>query len=140
MSKFASLALPVDELTSRVEISDLSGAPLLDADGQQSYVEVRHPDCSAMTDLARKVGNRILARRGPTRRMMHDLESEELEKLVALTVGWHIVALNGEVVDEPFSAAAAKELYSLEGWKWLRRQVEAHLSDQANFTQPLSRN
>lgn len=141
MSKFAEHALAVDDITSRMEVmNDSTGSPLVDENGDPSWIELRPLDSEPVRKHDRKVGDRRLAtaQRGLQTLTSAQLDRETAERLAAATVAWHVVDLNGKFVDEPFATAAAVELYSLPGWSWLRRQVERHLSSQANFTQPRS--
>lgn len=61
-----------------------------------------------------------------------DSEAEELDDLVACTLGWSGCAT-------PYSAAAARELYADPRRRWLRAQVKAALDERELFTQSSAR-
>lgn len=56
-----------------------------------------------------------------------DDEADELEELVACTLGWR-----GAV--QPYSPAAARQLYADPKRRWLRDQVKAALEERELFT------
>lgn len=58
------------------------------------------------------------------------LASDSLEELVACTVGWTGLSLDGEEPLE-FSADNARMVY--EQWSWIKEQAQAFVNDRANF-------
>jgi hypothetical protein len=58
-----------------------------------------------------------------------DLESEALDLLTALTIGWNGISANKEPF--PFSVENARKLY--ERLPWLREEVDRFVGNRANF-------
>ncbi len=58
-----------------------------------------------------------------------EIENDDLEQLVAVTVAWSGVGLDGS--DLPYSADNARKLY--KRLPWLREQAGAFVTDRANF-------
>lgn len=82
-------------------------------------------------DIANR--NRRLARQQqgrPGRVSVQELESDNLEILVAVTIGWSGLSIDddGEL---PFSPDNARALYTK--LPWLREQAQAFVLDRANF-------
>ncbi len=68
------------------------------------------------------------------RKEAFDLDADEregLELLVARTLGWEGLVCGG--VEVPFTAEAAREIYSTAGMGWLKRQLIAAMGDEARF-------
>jgi hypothetical protein len=78
--------------------------------------------------------DRRLRMKGNQKFSAADLEAERAEFLAELTTGWLIVTPDGDVIEDACTPQSARELYSDNGWLWLRDQVEAGLGDRANFT------
>jgi len=71
----------------------------------------------------------LKARRGRNSALSaEELDAGELNKLVAITLGWEHVNYDGE---ETFSSSVIRKMYVAE--PWLRRQVQRHIADDANF-------
>lgn len=66
-----------------------------------------------------------------------DLVERQTEMLVACTLGWRNLAIDGEPVT--WSEAAARRLYEEPRFEWVRGQVTAALNDIANFIPGSSR-
>jgi hypothetical protein len=62
-----------------------------------------------------------------------DDEADEVDFLVASTLGWSGLRSAGEEL--PFSAAAARQLYLNPKRRWLREQVKAALDEKDRFIQ-----
>ncbi|MFO0271362.1 MAG: hypothetical protein ACK53W_12610 [Gemmatimonadota bacterium] len=58
-----------------------------------------------------------------------DIEAEALDLLVAVTLGWTGIDLDGKPL--PYSAANAKTLYTR--CPWMREQADVFVGDRANF-------
>ena len=60
-----------------------------------------------------------------------DDEQDQIEMLVACTLGWE--GLTDKGVTVPFTPAAAQSLYSREGLGWLRSQLLTALGERERF-------
>lgn len=143
MSKIAEHALPVDDVVSRLELqNEVTAEPLVDENGQVGWIDLRSPDSEPGRKHDALYGDRRLQQIHNNRAVPYttgQLDRQNAEKLASLTVGWHLVDALGRHVDEPYSHAAAVELYSLPGYEWLKLQVEKHLKNTANFIKASSR-
>jgi hypothetical protein len=134
--KFSGRGLAV-EVPTRVKIlHPVTGQPMVAVIGEQThecYVEGYSTDSRAAAAFQAGATDRATARRG-RRATPAEMDAEFVDLLVALTTGWCLVSPEGDLIDEPFSAGAARELYGLPEWKFLREQVVAGLGDRGNFT------
>lgn len=71
-----------------------------------------------------------MARRGKNS-SAEDIETEEVDLLVAGTAGWKGIIFGGKVLE--FNAANARMLYSDTGLAWLSAQVNEGMAQRANF-------
>lgn len=62
------------------------------------------------------------------------LEAETVDKLVALTSGWHFRRRNGDLI--PFSQENARNLYGSGAATYIREQVEGFINERTNFDKP----
>lgn len=140
MSKFAALQLEVDK-PSRMEVLDpRTNQPYRakDGSGRTAYVDVYSSDSNIARKHNMAIQRRRIAMRGRVKITPEELEAEAVELLVALTAGWLLIAPNGEVIDLPFTAENAREVYSDRSMLWLRNAVDEFSSDRANFSQASS--
>lgn len=63
---------------------------------------------------------------------LEEQESDELEEIVASTLGWREL-LDDEGNPIPYSADAARKLYEDREYTWIREQVKEFLGQRANF-------
>lgn len=87
------------------------------------------------TELLRRQGRKAVPD-------VDQMEAETIDLLVASTAGWRLerpVTLRGKPFPD-FSPAAARELYSDDGFSWIRDQVDAAIADRANFMKASSGN
>lgn len=138
MSKFAALALAVDEPARMVIIDPVSGRPMLAADGREGYIDVYSSDSEIARKHYRKTGQSRLdemARRKKRASVsIETFEQNDLDLLTKLTAGWLLVAPDGTIIDVPFSPENARELYSDPGMAWLRDQVDEFAAERSNFS------
>jgi hypothetical protein len=73
--------------------------------------------------------------RGRMKITPEEIEAEAVDILAALTVGWHLVDLRGDVIDLPFTQENARELYGNPAVSWLREQIDESTADRGNFSQ-----
>ena len=118
-----------------VVVSPLTRQPLRDAKGNEAYIEHYSSDSEIACKHQRAVQRRRLAMRGRAKITPEELEAEAVDILAALTTGWHLVDLKGNVIDLPFSQENARELYSNPAVSWLREQLDESTADRANFSQ-----
>jgi len=142
MSKFDALALAVDQPSRMTILHPATRQPLRNGTGEEAWIDLLSDDSQAaqayddrISDIRiqnRQMGS-ILPTAAETRQMV-------IGRLAALTVGWHLVALDGSPLDVPFNAANVSELYAVPSMAWLREQVAVHISRRANFTPRSSNN
>jgi hypothetical protein len=139
-SKFAGLALDVDKPARLVILHPITRQPLSDKDGKAAHIDVYSNDSEPARVHARAVSRRRLAMRDRGKITPEELEADGVGLLAVLTAGWHLVSLNGEVIDVAFSVENARELYSEPSMAWLREQVDAFATDRSNFSKASSTN
>lgn len=138
MSKFAALALPVEQPARMIIHHPVTQKPLCDEAGKQAFIDVWSADSETRRKFERASANRRLARRARAKITAEEIEAEQVALLVALTAGWHLVDLNGRAIEEPFTPDNARELYAEPAMAWLREQVDEFASDRANFAKASS--
>lgn len=136
-TKFAGLEIPVDKPQKMVLVHPSTRQPLRDDKGD-AYIELHSSDSEVARKHNRAIQRRRLAQRGRGRITPEELEAEATELLAALTTGWHLVTLDGQSLDVPFSIENARELYAAPSLAWIREQVDEFASDRGNFAAPLS--
>lgn len=130
------------ELPVRMPILDpRTHKPLMDREKKGAYLELLAPDSAPAQKLDINKNREALSKLRAGRRGLLDEEgddfiSEQVEKLVAVTVGWKLVALDGSQIELPFSAAEAAKLYANPKLGWLRRQAWTFHNNEINFMSP----
>ncbi len=135
MSKFSGLELGVDEPHRLVLVNPVTRQPMRDAKGNEAYIDHYSSDSEIARKHQRAIQRRRLAMRGRAKITPEELEAESSDILAALTAGWYLVDLKGNVIDMPFSQENARELYSNPAVGWLREQLDESTADRANFSQ-----
>src|SRR4029077_1406550 len=133
--KFSGLELEVETPFRLTLIHPVTRQPMRDADGNQAYIDHYSADSEIARKHQRNVQRRRLAMRGRMKITPEELEGEAVEILAALTAGWHLVDLKGNVIDLPFNQDNARELYANPAVSWLREQIDESTADRANFSQ-----
>jgi hypothetical protein len=105
-----------------------------DAEGKTAYIDHYSSDSEIARKHQRAVQRRRLAMRGRMKITPEELEAEATEVLAALTAGWYLVDLKGNVIDLPFSQENARELYGNPAVGWLREQLDESTADRGNFS------
>ena len=108
--------------------------PLVDDKGTPWIIEVRGEDSETVRRVIKKQHDKRMdrARKGQKGGSDADLsESEQVQKLVAATIGWSGLVMDGEPY--PFNAQNAHRLYSDPGFYWIVEQVQQAMSDRARF-------
>lgn len=107
----------------------VSDAPLYTSDGQPMTIELSGENAKEYKATTRRWQNETLRR--PNRKLTAEqLEERGLELLVVSTRNWNLEGRDGPI---PFSPRVAHEIYSDPSKSWIRKQVEAHVYDDANF-------
>lgn len=140
-SKFAGLELAVDQPQRLILLHPNTRQPLRDKKGGEAWIDLYSADSEVARKHNRAIQRRLLnvsARGQRIKRTPEELEAEALDLLVALTTGWHLVAMNGDPLDVPFSQENARELYGAPSMAWVREQVDEFAADRGNFSAPSS--
>lgn len=106
--------------------------PLRDDDGNDVTITVMGQDSQAFQQAKRRAMNRRMAamRGGRGAKLTaEELEAENIATLVACTVGWSGLALEGKPLT--FDAKNVRMVY--ERFPWIREQVDEFIGDRANF-------
>jgi len=140
MSKFSGLELEVDAPFRLILVHPFTRQPMRDPEGNPAYIDHYSSDSEIARKHQRAVQRRRLNMRGRMKITPEELEAESIEILAALTAGWHLVDLKGNLIDLPFSQENARELYSNPAVGWLREQIDESTADRANFSQGSSTN
>lgn len=133
--KFSGLELEVESPFRLVLVNPVTRQPMRDAEGNTAYIDHYSADSEIARKHQRAVQRRRLAMRGRMKITPEELEAEATEILAALTAGWYLVDLKGNVIDLPFSQDNARELYGNPAVGWLREQIDESTADRANFSQ-----
>jgi acyl-CoA reductase-like NAD-dependent aldehyde dehydrogenase len=132
-NKFAGLAVATDRPARMTILHPVTGQPIRRTDsGEAAWIDILSADSKAARDHEREMQNRRLRSRA-RRVTAEEIEAEGIELLVALTKGWSLATLEGEPLDVPFTAEAARELYSSPDLAFIRRQVNEFAADLGNF-------
>lgn len=139
MSKFGSMALAVDVTARMSVLHPFMQEPLVDKQGKVAFIELRSKDSDRARSYTRNITQRKLDMRGRAVLSAASLENEDYGLLAELTVGWHLVDLDGNEIDLPCTTVSARELYAEPGMTWLKEQVEAFTSARGNFSKPAAK-
>jgi hypothetical protein len=135
--------------TKRIDLASLDTAAACDKGFE---LELKHPithepigafisvvgkDSKTFDDFVRRQSNDRLRRSFQNQRRGKDAEAPTVEQieadaislLVACTIGWREIELNG--AELPFNEANARKLYTEQ--KWVRSQVDEAIGDIENF-------
>lgn len=132
MSRFAALALDTETPRRMTIRHPATGEPLVDAAGVSAFLDL----LSLTSAPAQRARNRIQQRRIDSRARrvtVEEAEAEAMQVLAACTVGWHLVGLDGSVIDVPCSPEAALELYTTPGLRFVADQATIFADNAGNF-------
>lgn len=129
----AALALDVNNPKRCYFNNPVSGLPLVDQHGQRAYWDLLGRDSDAARAYDRSVQTKRAAKPAGQKLTPEEFEDDNLRGLAAITTGWHLVGLNGQAIDIPFSTDNAVALLNASGMLWLREQVERFLSEPKNY-------
>lgn len=143
MSKFSGLALEVERPARMVIVHPTLNRPIVDGSGNEAWIDLNSSDSEAAHKYQRATARRrldVASRRGRAKVSPEQIEADAIDFLVAVTVGWSLVDLNGRVIDVECTPENARELYSDPGMNWLVEQVDQFVADRANFSPASSTN
>ena len=136
MSKLSSRGVDTERAARIDIINPYTGEPLLGAHAG-AFVMVLSGDSRAAEKARDASADKRINRlaRGQERMTQEQAREEDIDMAVSLTVGpWCLIDPDTlDIIDEPFSESAARELYSLPGWRWLRDQVLRGAGTRGNF-------
>lgn len=133
---FEGMGLPIDKPKRMTIINPITRQPLRDAEGNEAYVDLYSADSPVLQAHNREVMRRRSGVRGKL--TPEEQEANGTDALVALTVGWKLLNLDGSLIDLPFSPENARKLYEASAVRWLRDQVDDFAADRGNFAPPSS--
>lgn len=111
-----------------------SDEPLVAKNGKQVRIRLRGPDSDVYREFTRKQVQKRLARTNDPKKLneldFDEIESDALEMLTAVTVGWENV-LDPDGKEIPFSPDAARALYA--AYPVVREQVDTFVANRAHF-------
>lgn len=121
------------DVTSTMSIlHPVTKRPVLDSAGQPAFIALLPFESPAGRALDRKQQDDGLKRGRPGTR--EENEAAFVEKLVAITKGWHLVNLaTTEPMDVDCTSDMARAVYSDDSFLWLKSQVIVHSADLGNF-------
>lgn len=129
-----ALGIDTDETTDVPLLNPATGEPVVDRNGTPSWIRVTGLDSPQYKAHERAMLNRRLKQRNPKATMTAEQISEErLAMLSACTVQWHLVTLDGAVIDVPCTPENARKLYANPKCGWITRQVDRAIGDDAVF-------
>jgi hypothetical protein len=132
--KFAGLQLEVETPFRLLLVHPVTRQPMRDKEGNPAYIDHYSADSEIARKHQRAIQRRRLAMRGRMKITPEEIEAEAVDILVALTVGWHLVDLKGEVIDIEFKQENVRDLYSDSSISWLREQIDESTADRGNFS------
>jgi hypothetical protein len=116
--------------------------------GKEAYLEFLPYDCDENRALDRK--NHVDGvRKGFRQRSLADLRKEaesedpvedQVDRLVALIVGWYLVGPDRKAIDFPFSKENARKLFSNPRFSWMRRRGFTYVVNEKNFMKSSPKN
>lgn len=86
-------------------------------------------DSRRYLDAQRAIADRRLTRKDPM--TAKDLEAEDLDGLVAVTIAWTGFEWGNEPTE--CTPTNVRRIYADHGFAWLKRQVNAHVHERKNF-------
>lgn len=118
---------PIANEGAELHVRGPNGAPVYKADGGPVTITLLGEDSEVVTALRARNANRQL--KNGIALTVEVGRANELEILVAATVGWDGVGIDED--ETLFSAEAARRLYAIP---YIRDQVAAFIMDRASFT------
>jgi hypothetical protein len=109
-------------------------APFVDDDGKPYYIKILGGDAGKIRDKSRKQLDKYIALIRKNRSPGDAVAGEEdnIDKLAAATLEWHLPPLDGKPMPE-VSEKAAHALYSDPRFPWIVEQLTKAINDRALF-------
>ena len=108
-----------------------TGAPLFDGD-EPVTITLAGKDSQRYRTAQRIISNRNIRQGRKIVPTVESFEADAVEILVACTVAWSGIEVDGKAVMP--TAENARKVYSDPRCAWLREQVDAFIDDRANFS------
>lgn len=143
MSKpsFGSLEVDVTATSKMPLILPGEVDPVTDESGVEGYIEFLPWDSDENRQIDREL-HVTNVRKGFRQKSVAELRKEaededpvedQVRRLVALVVGWHLVGPDRKVIEVPFNKENARALFSDPKTAWLRRRAYAYVVNERNF-------
>lgn len=113
-----------------VELFDIDGSQLFNDDGTPMTIGVIGADSDEAQRFQRNTTNRRIQAGARAKVTAESIEAQGVNFLATLTKRWNITMDGGK---PEFTKAAAAELYSNRTLAFVREQVDAAISERANF-------
>lgn len=110
-------------------VHPVTGDILTTNNGEEVYIELLGADSSKMRSEMSDRARKQIAKRNSTISTIEEAEKASSELLAAITVSWFGIEENGQFLECTKENAIA--IYTK--YSWLRLQVDAFVSDRANF-------
>lgn len=139
MSRFDAAAIEVDKPARMTILHPDTGMPVKDGEDREAYIEGYSNDSDVAERGRRALTTARLRQRNRNAVTADRLAEEGVELLASLTTGWHLVGLNGSVIEVPHSIDAAKELFADRRLSYIKEQWDEFTSTRANFPKASSK-
>lgn len=108
--------------------------PFVDDDGKPYFIRILGGDAAKVRAKSRKQLDRYIAliRKNRDPGDAETGEQDNIDRLAAATLEWHLPPLDGEPVPAP-SEAIARKLYSDPRFPWIMEQLTKKINDRASF-------
>ena len=108
--------------------------PFVDDDGVPYSITILGADAGKVRAAEKKQLNRILTAIRKNKDADAEAgEQDNIEKLAAATLAWHLPSVDGEVLPNPPTERAARKLYSDPRFPWIVEQLTKRIGDRARF-------
>lgn len=128
-----ALALDVAHAVPVILLNPKTRQPLRDADSKEAFISIVSVDSPEVQRVQKATLNKRLKMRGRMTMTADELDAERAETLIAATKEWHLVDMEGNALNVPFTEANARLLYTDTRFTWIREQVSEALDDRATF-------
>lgn len=144
LSKRLGLGVPTD-ITARMLLIDSEGNVVEAADGEPGYIEFYGPQAAPVRHFRRQVSRDYLLEverqkaqgKLPTandmERRVQEIEQTQVDAVAVRVKSWRLVSRDGEVIDEPVTLEAARELFGAPEHEYLLQEALKFVGDNTNF-------
>ncbi len=131
-----SNATPTKDGPKRLDLNqfDLHPGPIEVVDGKPYFIRILGADASAVVERDRKNLNRRLSliRKNRDPGDVEKSEQENIDKLAATTLEWHLPPVDGATLPAP-TEQLARKLYADPRFRWLLRKLVRAQDDESGF-------